>query len=170
MTELTPGELLLLRVIDQKTTAWDDTDRAPLPIGLYTDSDYAFNSEDRAIIRSLLESAPVESVPAPRLDHVMKVGFDNGAMAFRLTCNLDYPAKCHQVCQTHLEGGCGEPETEGECDIKDYETCVIAEWVNDGGIESVLFEFERDIPVSYYWDGAHNFPILVAAPPVGTQP
>lgn len=94
-------------------------------------------------------------------DHVMKIDLSE-LVSYHLTCNLDDTAKCHQTCSTHPDGGCGDPDLESECVTQNYGTCVIAEWVNDGGIESVQFEHVVEIPVSYYWDGAHDFPILVA--------
>jgi hypothetical protein len=53
---------------------------------------------------------------------------------YRLTCNLGDDAECHQTCETHPEGGCGMAE---ETCVKAVYSggCVIAEWVNDGGIE-----------------------------------
>lgn len=95
-------------------------------------------------------------------DHILKVELGEFT-AYHLTCNLDDAAPCHQTCQRHPEGGCGEPESEGECITSPYEGgCVVAEWVNDGGIEGVQFEHVLELPVAYHWDGGHDFPILVA--------
>ena len=39
--------------------------------------------------------------------------------------------------------------------------CIIAEWVNDGGIESVEFEHTIAIPVTYQWNASHDYPTLL---------
>ena len=101
-------------------------------------------------------------VPLSDPEHVLRVEIGEFTQ-YHLTCNLDETAKCHQTCQTHPEGGCDDPDNESECITSPYKGgCVVAEWVNDGGIEAVQFEHTLELPVSYYWDGAHDFPILVA--------
>lgn len=96
--------------------------------------------------------------------HVMRVEMGEST-SYRLTCNLGDDAECHQVCETHPEGGCGmELET---CVKKVYSGgCVVAEWVNDGGIESVTFEHTVEFPVYYEW--MNEFPTILAADEVET--
>ena len=94
------------------------------------------------------------------LEHVLKVEMGEFTR-YHLTCNLDDSAACHQCCATHLEGGCGDPDVGYECVQRVYEHgCIVAEWVNDGGIEGTEFEHTVEIPVEYHWDGAHDYPIL----------
>jgi hypothetical protein len=98
-------------------------------------------------------------------EHILKVELGEFTR-YHLTCNLDDSAACHQCCATHPEGGCAEKHLDPDidqapCVQEVYRNgCVIAEWVNDGGIESVGFDHTVELPVTYYWDGAHDFPIL----------
>lgn len=95
--------------------------------------------------------------------HVLKVELGEFTR-YHLTCNLNSTHPCRQVCRTHPEGGCGDPDVEGTCYTIAYEHgCVIAEWVNDGGIESVGFDHTLELPIEYHWEAAHDSPILEVA-------
>ena len=99
-------------------------------------------------------------------DHTLKVEMGE-ATVYRLTCHLTDEAMCHKVCGMHPEGGCGEPEDGDDtpCRTETYAAgCVIAEWVNDGGIDSVEFEHTIEIPVTYEWRASHDYPTIQAAP------
>lgn len=110
---------------------------------------------------AILAALPSVSDPAPQ-DHVLKVEMGEFT-TYKLVCNLDDAADCHQVCATHLDG-CDPMETEGECVREVYRNgCTIAEWVNDGGIESVGFEHTIEIPVKYQWNASHDYPSLHVA-------
>ena len=102
-------------------------------------------------------------------DHVLKVEMGESTN-YHLTCNLDDAADCHQVCTAHPEvctahlDGCYPMDVEGECVREVYRNgCTIAEWVNDGGIESVGFEHIVEIPVMYQWNASHDYPSIHAA-------
>ena len=85
-------------------------------------------------------------------DHILKVELGEYTN-YRLICNLDDTAPCHQLCSTHPEGGCDNLDDERECVMDAYERgCVVAEWVNDGGIESVGFEHTLELPVDYRFE------------------
>jgi hypothetical protein len=111
------------------------------------------------------ENPEVVAPSVGELEHVLRVEMGEFTR-YHLTCNLDDSAACHQVCATHMEGGCADKHLDPEidqapCVQEVYRNgCVIAEWVNDGGIESVGFDHTVELPVTYYWDGAHDFPIL----------
>jgi hypothetical protein len=97
-------------------------------------------------------------------DHVLTVTMGEYT-TYRLTCNLGADAPCHLTCHTHPEGGCGEPDDDRECVQVVYEGgCIIAEWVNDGGIECVGFEHTIELPMRYQWDAGHDAPMLFAVP------
>lgn len=92
-------------------------------------------------------------------DHTLKVEMGEFT-TYRLTCNLDDAAECHLVCVTHPDGHDDMPDEEA-CVKEVYRNgCVIAEWVNDGGIESVGFTHTVDLPVNFYWDAGHDSPIV----------
>jgi hypothetical protein len=99
-------------------------------------------------------------------DHVLKVGLGENT-SYHLVCNLDDTADCRRVCATHPEG-CDPLEVEGECVRTVYiGGCVVAEWVNDGGIETVDFEHSLELPVTYQWNASHDYPsIHVLSAPV----
>jgi hypothetical protein len=106
------------------------------------------------------------SVPlVPQSDHVLKVEMGE-TTSYQLTCNLGDDAACHKVCGVHPEGGCDDPDNDGpECSTHTYEGgCIVAEWVNDGGIEAVEFEHTIEIPVGYQWNASHDYPSIFAAP------
>jgi len=93
-------------------------------------------------------------------DHVLKVTMGEFTQ-YHLTCNLDDTAPCHLVCTIHPEGGCDDPDFEDECVQFVYENgCVVAEWVNDGGIESVGFDHTLELPVRYQWNASHDSPSI----------
>ncbi len=83
-------------------------------------------------------------------DHVLKIELGWPTL-YTLTCNLGDDARCHQVPAVG-EGSDGEWVGYGEC--------VIAEWVNDGGIENVGFEHIIEFPVSYHWANEGEYPVL----------
>jgi hypothetical protein len=95
-------------------------------------------------------------------DHVLKVEMGEFTN-YHLICNLDDAADCHQVCVTHPDG-CDPMDVEGECVREVYRNgCTVAEWVNDGGIESVGFAHTVEIPVTYQWNASHDYPSIYAA-------
>ena len=94
--------------------------------------------------------------------HVLKVELGEYT-DYRLICNLDDAAHCHQVCTVHNEGGCNQIDA-GLCVIGPYKNgCIIAEWVNDGGIEAVEFSHIIQLPVTYQWNASHDHPRLIVA-------
>ncbi len=96
-------------------------------------------------------------------EHTLKVELGE-FVSYRLTCNLDDTAKCHEVCVTHPDGGCGDPDVQSGCVTEVYwNGCVIAEWVNDGGIDAVGFEYTLELPVTYEWAASHDYPIVSVA-------
>lgn len=102
-------------------------------------------------------------------DHVLKVELGEFT-TYRLICNLDDTAECHQTCTTHPEGGCGDPDNSDECVSGVYEHgCVVAEWVNDGGIESVEFEHTIELPVTIEWRASQDYPSLHVLSPAPVQ-
>jgi hypothetical protein len=106
------------------------------------------------------------SVPlVPQSDHVLKVEMGE-ITSYHLSCNLGDDAACHKVCGVHPEGGCDDPDNDGpECSTHTYEGgCIVAEWVNDGGIEAVEFEHTIEIPVGYQWNASHDHPSIFATP------
>jgi hypothetical protein len=126
---------------------------------------YNFCPDCGAPLSEQNENQDVAAPSVGELEHVLRVEMGEFTR-YHLTCNLDDSAACHQVCATHMEGGCADKHLDPEidqapCVQEVYRNgCVIAEWVNDGGIESVGFDHTVELPVTYYWDGAHDFPIL----------
>src|ERR1017187_7411855 len=108
--------------------------------------------------------------PSELRGHVLKIELGEFT-GYHLTCNLDDAASCHQVCETHMDGGCAETHLDLDIDQAPCVSavyrggCVIAEWVNDGGIESVDFDHTIELPVEYQWNASHEYPTLIPSVP-----
>ena len=93
-------------------------------------------------------------------DHVLKVELGEYTI-YSLTCNLGDDAPCRQFCSAHPDGHDLIQVHYTECVNTQYENgCIIAEWVNDGGIESVEFSHTIELPVEYQWNASRDYPQL----------
>ena len=91
-------------------------------------------------------------------DHVLKVELGEYT-SYTLTCNLGDDAPCHQVHPAHHMEGCNDAGVKRVNTVYEH-GCVIAEWINDGGIESVEFSHTIELPVEYQWNASQDYPQL----------
>lgn len=82
-------------------------------------------------------------------DHTLKVTLGEFE-TYQLICHLDASARCHQVCDTHPDDGCYDPDDESKCVLVPYENgCTLVEWIDAGGIEAVEFDYTLTLPVRF---------------------
>ena len=115
------------------------------------------------LIDALLADSPeVGETP----DHVLQVSMGEYTR-YHLTCNLTDEAPCHMTCEAHPEGHDNDDLVDS-CVMRSYAGgCIIAEWVNDGGIETVDFDHTIELPVSYQWNASHDYPSISVSGPLG---